>query len=542
VKGLAALVVAHKRRVEAEASAIPTEELITIVAADFVAGGPPSHARAFNRRGAELMALERDRDEPLGVFKTRAIRAADGPESAKLVIGGIGPPRELTAASEPLEPAIGLPRGTVTLKDASLHQSQREAVALINAERRVCLVCGRRWGKTTLVVALAVDYAISGRNVLVVAPTYKLMKLVFEDIALALGVVHQARINRADKDILLAGGGMIDFWSIDVTGRGGRGKGYHLVLVDEAAHDENDYLRNMLGMAIGPATLDFDGKIVLASTPRGLTNTFWECANAEEKGYKTFHAPTSANPRWSADSIAYLRSTMRPEEASQELDALFVDVAGTALFPLSLMLIDGEPYPNDGWMCDFVGVMIDSNSGKGGEGRDGCAALVFGLTADERIVLLDWDIVSLAQGGLASWLLSVRAMTMSWFEHLSPLNGLPRAWVEPAGNSPSIIEALETMDFHPNELDTRMMMWGKDGRALHAEPHFRGDMVKISRWALEKRISYRGVVANHLTKQVTGFRAFDKDANKREDDLFDAAMYAALVLGDGLETRWDALQ
>jgi hypothetical protein len=30
-------------------------------------------------------------------------------------------------------------------------------------------------------------------------------------------------------------------------------------------------------------------------------------------------------------------------------------------------------------------------------------------------------------------------------------------------------------------------------------------------------------------RQVTGFRAFDKDAYKREDDLYDATMYAALV-------------
>jgi hypothetical protein len=38
---------------------------------------------------------------------------------------------------------------------------------------------------------------------------------------------------------------------------------------------------------------------------------------------------------------------------------------------------------------------------------------------------------------------------------------------------------------------------------------------------------------------VTGFRPFDKDAYRREDDLFDAAMYAVLVsLSDGTESRW----
>jgi hypothetical protein len=42
-----------------------------------------------------------------------------------------------------------------------------------------------------------------------------------------------------------------------------------------------------------------------------------------------------------------------------------------------------------------------------------------------------------------------------------------------------------------------------------------------------------------LIKQVTGFKTFDKDSYKREDDLLDAAVYAALVaLGDGVEQRW----
>jgi hypothetical protein len=63
--------------------------------------------------------------------------------------------------------------------------------------------------------------------------------------------------------------------------------------------------------------------------------------------------------------------------------------------------------------------------------------------------------------------------------------------------------------------------------------------LKIGRTALDKRSSYRGVTANHLVRQVTGFRAFDKDAAKREDDLFDSAMYAALVsLGDGAANQW----
>jgi hypothetical protein len=42
---------------------------------------------------------------------------------------------------------------------------------------------------------------------------------------------------------------------------------------------------------------------------------------------------------------------------------------------------------------------------------------------------------------------------------------------------------------------------------------------------------------------VTWFKTFDKDSYKREDDLLNAAVYAAVVaLGDGVEQRWSRLR
>jgi hypothetical protein len=128
------------------------------------------------------------------------------------------------------------------------------------------------------------------------------------------------------------------------------------------------------------------------------------------------HASTSANPHLPPDEIAYLRSTLRPEIASQELDALFVDTGGATIFALHTLLIDGEPHSDDGFVCDCVGLAIDSNSGKGGPDRDGCAAVIFaltlpalmqGLVTGARVVIVDWDTRSLAQGGVAPWLTHV---------------------------------------------------------------------------------------------------------------------------------------
>jgi len=64
--------------------------------------------------------------------------------------------------------------------------------------------------------------------------------------------------------------------------------------------------------------------------------------------------------------------------------------------------------------------------------------------------------------------------------------------------SASIIEAARAQGLNPNEIDTKCVSLGKDGRALAVEPHVTGGRVKLARAALEKRSSYRGNVANHL--------------------------------------------
>jgi hypothetical protein len=532
-------------RLRREYCRVDPDELVTTVAADFINGGAPSFARAFSRTGEELAAYVRAEDETLTAFRLRARSEAQGlAKAARIVVGGIGTFGGATGAGGPL-------RGAVTLPDIPLHASQREAVELIERARRVALVCGRRWGKSTVIVTLAVDYALAGRSVGIFAPTFRFLKPLIDAVVLALAPLPGLSVNRALGEIRLVGGGAIDFWSIDVTGRAARGRKYHLVLVDESAHDEG-YLKDTLEAAIMPATLDYKGKIVLASTPNGLEGAFWEAANMPERGYVVHHAPTSANPHLPPDEIAYLRSTLRPEIASQELDALFVDTGGATIFPLHALLIDGEPHPDDGFVCDYVGLALDSNSGKGGPDCDGCAAVIFALTlpcalqasvAGARVVIVDWDIQSLAQGGVAPWLTHVRERTMTWFHRLKPLRGLPQAHIEPAGNGYAIIEAARAQGFAPNEIEAKYVSLGKDGRALAAEPHATGGRVKLSRSAVDKRTNYRGVVANHLARQVTGFRAFDKEAYRREDDLFDATMYAVLVsLGDGTEARWSRLK
>jgi hypothetical protein len=78
------------------------------------------------------------------------------------------------------------------------------------------------------------------------------------------------------------------------------------------------------------------------------------------------------------EEIAALRVTMRPEVASQELDALFVSLEGMSIFPLASQLEDGEPVPDDR-PIDTISVGIDSAAGEGGIEHDRAAAVIYGM-------------------------------------------------------------------------------------------------------------------------------------------------------------------
>ena len=523
-------------------------DVTVTVAADFLRGGAPTFARAFDRKGALIFTTLRLENEPWTAFRARTgVEAGRVVGAASLLVGGLpdGMPPPCFEAG-----GMELPRGAVTLPDIPPHPSQIEALTLIAANRRVALVCGRRWGKTSLLAMLAVNAALAGRSVGVFCPTYKFLGPLFEPIVAALRVLPGVRVNRMLGEVRLSGGA-IDFWSLDYTARAGRGRRYHLALIDESAHDEGR-LVDSFPASIAPALLDFNGNVVTASTPNGLEGWFHDIVHDQRHGFAVFHAPTSANPFLPVEAIAALRAELpRPEVALQELDAEFVDTGGATIFPLARLLENGEPHPDD-FPCQAIGLAIDSNSGKGGPDRDGCAAIVFAVTMPgfrrgslegARVVLLDWDIQSLAQGGVAPWLQQMRELAMAWCRRLKPLNGPPTAYIEPAGNGYAIIEAARVQGLNPREIDTKYVAAGKDARALMVEPHAAAGRVKIGRPAFDKRSSYRGVMANHLVRQVSGFRAFDRDAYKREDDLYDAAMYAALVsLGDGTEMRWSRLK
>ena len=131
--------------------------------------------------------------------------------ACSLLIGGLpdGMPPPYFQTGETEASTSDLPRGAVTLPDTPPHPSQLEALDLIREHRRAVLVAGRRWGKTSLLVMLAINGALAGRSVGVFCPTYKFLGPLFEPIVSALRALPGVRVNRMLGEIRLVGGGAI---------------------------------------------------------------------------------------------------------------------------------------------------------------------------------------------------------------------------------------------------------------------------------------------------------------------------------------------
>ena len=159
------------------------------------------------------------------------------------------------------------------------------------------------------------------------------------------------------------------------------------------------------------------------------------------------------------------------------------------------------------------------------------------------VVILDWDIRSLALGSAGAWLKHVDGLYRGWIQRARPRMGLDGMWIEKPAMGLRLLELAGEQRIVATALNTEWVEWGKDGRALAVEPHVTNGRVRFARSAYDKRMDYRGAAYNHALAQITSFRAFDKKASKRADDLVDCFVYAVLrCLGDGRARRWEKIK
>jgi len=203
------------------------------------------------------------------------------------------------------------------------HPAQRRV--LRERRRFNVLAMGRRWGKTTLGVRLLKHALNTGRPVAWFAPTYKLLDEAWRE-TLRLYELAIIRQDVQQRRLELAGGGSIEFWSLDRHDPA-RGRKYSLVIIDEAAMVRD--LADKWQAAIRPTLTDYSGTAWFLSTPRGQDYYYELYQHAgEADNWARWQMPTAANPHIDPEEIEAARRELPELVFAQEYLAQFVDVSG----------------------------------------------------------------------------------------------------------------------------------------------------------------------------------------------------------------------
>lgn len=412
-----------------------------------------------------------------------------------------------------------------------LHEDQRRAYEVIKNNRYVAIRCGRRWGKTTLAVALMCDAAIRGEFVGLFAPEFKYLADPYRDVVdiLAPVILHKSQTEGILRTIT---GGRIDFWSLS-NDRAGRSRRYHMVVMDEAAFTKPNML-DVWNKAIKPTLLDYRGSAIAASNTNGVSDDnffYYICQNKDKSGFVEFHAPSRGNPYMPVDELDLLKESTHPLVFRQEYEALFVDFSGEALFALDYLLgPDHRPVPPP-VVVDTIFCVIDT-AVKDRSEHDGTACVWFARSrhVGTPLTVLDWEIIQIEGSLLEQWLPSVATRGEELARQCRARFGYSGAWIEDKVSGTILLQQAQRRGMQARPIESRLTEVGKDARALSVSGYVYRGMVKISPEAYDKQMVFKDIHRNHLLSQVTGFRL---GVDHGPDDLADCFMYgAAIALGD----------
>lgn len=393
--------------------------------------------------------------------------------------------------------------------------------------------CGRRWGKTKLGEAITCDGAVKAQEIGYFTPDHKRWSEVYVAVEKVLYPII-ARRSKTTGEIRTNTGGSIDFWTLDDE-NAGRGRKYHLVIIDEAAFTKPNMLQ-IWKRAIRPTLVDYRGACLVLSNTNGIDpeNFLYQICHDPKLGFREYHAPTWANPMMPAEEIAELRAGEHPLVFSQEYAAEFVDWSGVAFFERDKWLVGGKPVDVP-VICDSVFAVIDTAT-KTGKLNDGTAVVYFARTKTPGLgyplVVLDHDVTQIEGRLLEEWLPSVFANLQHWAKTCRARMGSAGAFIEDKSTGMVLLQQAKAKKLPATPIDGKLTSMGKSERAINVSGHhYRGE-VKMTAHAYDKVTTYKGVTRNHLIGQVCGFRVGNKDKNVA-DDLLDGYTYGiALALGN----------
>jgi phage terminase large subunit-like protein len=410
-----------------------------------------------------------------------------------------------------------------------LHAGQIPIAHGFNQHKKTVIRCGRRFGKTSLLENRVAKWSFQGQRIGWLGPKYKINAPTYGNLIHTLKPVIESK-SKIDQLITLKTGGLVEFWTLEDE-NAGRSRKYHKVIVDEASLKAKG-LKEIIDQSIRPTLLDYNGSIIMAGTPKGIDqdNYFYEACTNPAEGWVEYHAPTSANPHLDPDVVAKLVDDYPPLVYQQEYLAEFVDWNGSAFFAESSLLVDGKPveWPE---RCDQVYAVIDTAL-KDNLEHDGTAVTFYARNkySGTPLVILDWDILQIEGALLEDWLPGVIRRCEELAVGCRARQGSLGAWIEDKASGIVLIQQGQRKGMPVYAIDGALTAMGKEGRALSVSGYVYQGLVKISRYAHDKVVNFKGQIRNHLVSQVCGFRMGMRDGPR---DLLDTFTYGvAIGLGD----------
>lgn len=424
-----------------------------------------------------------------------------------------------------------------------LHSEQLRVWTAGSEHRYNAIRCGRRWGKTVMLVDIAISYvtnkfvipgtkrSIAGR-VGIFTAQYRQYQEIFDELVEYLKPLIKTQ-SRSEKRILLKNGGKIDFWVTDDNKLAGRGRKYHCVLIDEAAFTKSpEMLEEIWPRAIKPTLVDYRGRAWVFSTPDGINdqNFFYAICNDPAHGFHEHHAPSSSNPHLPADELAEIERTTDPRVWQQEFLAKFIDWSKEALLDVNKLLVDGLPVDMP-TTCDMIFAVADTAL-KGGTENDGTGFVYFAYEetySEPRLTIIDWDVTQIKASLLPEYMPGVYNNLERLAKICRPRHGSQGVFMEDAAMGAILNQKAETEEWDMKPIKSVLTSKGKDERAVLASGHHWQEKAKIAKPAFDKTVEFKKKTANHLWRQIAGFHLADPKAHKRADDLFDCYTYGLII-------------
>ena len=409
-----------------------------------------------------------------------------------------------------------------------LHEGQMQIWK--NKGRLNAVCCGRRFGKTKLMVWLAVRTVCNGGKFGIFAPEHKQLLEPWNELAEILNPIKVSS-NKTEGTIRTLGGGQIDFWALNDNELAGRGREYNSIACDEIAFAKDGQMTQIWERSIKPTLLTTKGSAWMFSTPNGenIDNFFWQICNEPEREWTYHHAPTKNNPYVPQDELEKEKRMNHELVWLQEFEAQFISWNSATFFKLDYLLQDGKPVQVNDKVTAIYAVM--DCAVKSGTNNDATAVTYFALNkySGHQCIILDWEMYSIEAASLEYLAPLIIAKCENFAKQYRAMAGSVGLFVEDAAGGSILLQKARAEGWNVYPTDSKLLAKGKDERAFTVGGQVSAGMVKISQEAFDKTQEWKGRTANHLIRQVTGFRIGDKDAYKREDDLLDCFTYGVAM-------------